>query len=1152
MTIPYLLHTPLPSANDTRILWQNLPGDSLALALAEAAQQCQRLLVVITADHLLAHQLHASLQFFLASAPDIPLLHFPDWETLPYDCFSPHQDIISQRLACLARLPQQQRGILLIGINTLMQRLAPRQHIAAHSLHLTCGQTLAVEPFRQQLQTTGYRCVQQVLEHGEFALRGSILDIYPMGSTLPYRIDWCDDEIDSIRTFDPDNQRSIDTIADIALLPAQEFPLNDAGISLFRQQWRATFDGNPSQCPIYQQVSQGHKIPGIEYYLPLFFPHTSTLLDYLPADSILVRTDQINHAAEQFWQHIQHRHEQLRHDYQRPLLPPMQLFIPTQDIFAGMQPWQQIHYTAETKVDGKSPAFPCAPIPTVQSNNKQEQPFAALQQFIAQYPGRLLFCSESTGRREALLELLQTIPLAVKPCASWQAFLTEETAIGITVADIQHGFRITDYPLNVIAENQLFAQYTRPQRQHKNTLHDPQAIVRDLLELHIGAPVVHLEHGIGRYLGLQNLTIGDHSAEFIALAYANDDKVYVPVTSLHLISRYSGADAGHVTLHQLGNKQWGIAKRKAAEKIRDVAAELLALYAKRAAKPGVAFPPLDAAYHRFAHGFSFTETPDQARAISAVLTDMHSTKTMDRLVCGDVGFGKTEVAMRAAFVAAYAGKQVAIFVPTTLLAQQHYETFSDRFADWPIKVEMLSRFRSSKQQQLIQQQLAQGLIDIIIGTHSLLSKSLHFKALGLLIVDEEHRFGVNHKERIRTLCENIDTLTLTATPIPRTLHMAISGIRDLSIIATPPEKRLAIKTFVQVRNHATIREAILREIMRGGQVYFLHNAVTSIPRIASELQQLMPEIRLAVAHGQMPERELERIMHDFYHQRFNVLLCTTIIESGIDVPNANTIIVDQAEHFGLAQLHQIRGRVGRSHHQAYAYLFTNHDKTLTPDAQKRLEALAAQEDLGTGFTLATQDLEIRGAGELLGEQQSGHMHAIGFSLYMELLQRAIDALNAGEQPDLDAPLISDAEINLQIPAFIPDTYVNDIATRLTLYKRIANAQDSEQLAALKVEFIDRFGLLPEMTQHLFAITALKLQAKPLNIRKIDANSHGGRIEFHAKPNVDPLTIINLIQQQPQHYKLDGPDKLRFFFATSEPQQRIKTIAAILQVLTLGL
>ena len=1142
-----LLEPILPKSHDTRIVWQNLPGDSIALAIAEAAKQHQAPIIVVTTDSLATSQLADHLDFFLGQEKTVPILQFPDWETLPYDNFSAHQDIVSQRLLCLSRLPSLKQGILLVEINNLMHRITPKQHMDAYSLALACGETIDIDSFRLRLDNCGYRCVEQVMEHGEFAVRGSILDIYPMGSTLPYRIDLFDDEIDSIRSFDPDNQLSIENIKQVELLPAKEYPLNEEGICCFRQQWREQFSGNPSQCPVYQDVSDGHSAAGIEYYLPLFFQQTATLFDYLPENSILIRDENVPQATEKFWQQILQRYEQLRHDTQRPILSPPQIFVPTQEIFAAMNQLKQIHVSA--KIEQKHHMFACLDLPALQIDNKKEQPFLPLQQFMQQQK-RVLFCTESAGRREALLELLQGIPLQPKLYANWADFIHDDAPVGIIIAWLSQGFQLSQHEIGIITEDQLFAQHSTQKRQRKTRQHDPQAMIRDLMELSVGTPIVHLDYGIGRYLGLQNLSINDEDAEFICLSYANDNKVYVPVTSLHLISRYSGAELEHVPLHQLGSKQWDKSKRKAVEKINDIAAELLDIYARRAAKPGYAFASADEQYHRFANAFPFTETIDQQQSISAVIEDMTSEKCMDRLVCGDVGFGKTEVAMRAAFLAAYAGKQVAIFVPTTLLAQQHYETLSDRFADWPIKIALLSRFQTTKQQKEIIQQLKSAHIDIVVGTHKLLNTDIQFKQLGLLIIDEEHRFGVRHKEKIRALRSDIDTLTLTATPIPRTLNMAFSGMRDLSIIATPPEKRLAIKTFVRERQHATIREAILRENMRGGQVYYLHNAVESIDRTAEELQELLPEIRVGIAHGQMPERQLERIMHEFYHQRFNVLVCTTIIESGIDIPTANTIIIDRADCFGLAQLHQIRGRVGRSHHQAYAYLFTPPERSITRDAKKRLEALTSMENLGAGFTLATHDLEIRGAGELLGEQQSGHIQAIGFTLYTELLKRAVSALKSGKQPDLESPLALGAEIDLQIPALIPDDYVGDVHTRLTLYKRVANALEQKALDELKVEFIDRFGLLPDSTKNLFAVTSLKLQGKPLGIRKIEANGKGGRIEFHPNPNIDPMLIIKLIQEKPDHYRLDGKDKLRFFFATDDAQQRLKTVKNILNMLNL--
>lgn len=1137
----HISHDTLPETLRDKHTWTGLRGSSLALAIGQTARYHTSSLVIITPDLLTTHRLEQELQFF---APDIPLFVLPDWETLPYDNFSPHQDILSQRLLTLYRLPALQQGIILVPIATAMQRLAPRQYIESNTFILKTHDTLDINKTRLRLESAGYRYVSQVIEHGEFTIRGAILDLFPMGSTLPYRIDLLDEEVDSIRHFDPDTQRSTTVVEEIHLLPAREFPMSDAAISHFRQQWRDVFSGNPTNCPVYQDITQGITPAGIEYFLPLFFEHTETLFDYLPADSLLIRIGDLAASAENFWKEVKERHEQRRHDITRPILTPNTLFLSVDEVFGQMKPYSQITIQNESgKIN-----FEIEALPDLSIEHKQHQPLSKLENYLRENKGRILFCAETPGRREALLDLLKTIHIQPHTYASWQEFLDNNDPISITIAPLDTGFSLTDPNITLIAESQLFGQQVLQYRRRKSQTTQTDAVVRNLAELHLHSPIVHIDHGIGRYLGLQTLQLGDMPAEYLTLEYAGGDKLYVPVSSLHLISRYSGGNPDLAPLHRLGTEQWQKAKRKAAEQVRDTAAELLDIYARRAARPGHSFDYPEAEYQTFASAFPFEETPDQQQAIMRVIEDMKSSKSMDRLICGDVGFGKTEVAMRAAFIAVQAGKQVAILVPTTLLAQQHYQNFSDRFADWPVHVDVISRFRSHEEQQTILKKLEAGKVDILIGTHKLLQKDIKFTRLGLLIIDEEHRFGVQQKERLKALRSEVDILTMTATPIPRTLNMAMSGMRDLSIIATPPARRLSIKTFVCEKNNAQIREAILREVLRGGQVYFLHNAVETIEKVAHDLSELVPEARIAIAHGQMRERELERVMVDFYHQRFNILLCTTIIETGIDVPSANTIIIDKADRFGLAQLHQLRGRVGRSHHQAYAYLLTAPEKTLTADAKKRLDAIISLEDLGAGFTLATHDLEIRGAGELLGEEQSGNMQAIGFSLYMELLERAVKALQSGKQPDTDLSLHNGAEIDLQIPALIPESYVHDVHSRLILYKRIANAPDQEALKEIQIEMIDRFGLLPQPTQQLFQITELKLKVQPIGIRKIDASNKGGRIEFEPHPNIDPLRLIQLIQKESHQYKLDPSQRLLFSWNCNTPPEKLAGIEQILNKL----
>lgn len=1125
--MPDLLQPPLPAKQHNYIRWDGLYGDALALAISSAAQDYAGISMVITQDIVTAQKLQENLHFF---QPKLTVYEFPDWETLPYDNFSPHQDIISQRLSTLYHLSQLKHGVLIVPINTAMQRLTPTDYVSAHSLIIKPGDKLDLQQLRLRLDQAGYRAVSQVLEHGEFAVRGSLFDIFPMGTEQPLRVDLLGDEVDSIRTFDPESQRSLNVVANIHLLPAREFPLTETHITLFRQQWREKFSGNPANCPVYQDVSQGLSSPGIEYYLPLFFPQLHTLFDYLPESSLIINVGNLVDTAETFWQDATERYEQRSHDITRPILAPTALYLRPAELLALCKNFKQIKCQTETDPANNLEAihFATLPVPNAIIDHKAADPLYQLKQLLQTQEQRILLCAESAGRREALLDLLKAQQLAPVLTNHWQDFLQHDAKLQLTIAPLEQGLNTTAPAVTVLTENQLFGQQRIQQRRRKKAReYDTDAIVRNLAELQIGTAVVHIEHGVGRYLGLQLLTINQIPGEYLTLEYAGGDKLYVPVSALHLISRYSGAELEHAPLHRLGSDQWQKAKRKASEKIYDVAAELLAIHAQRAARQGFMYEHPRTAYEAFAASFAYEVTSDQATAISAVINDMTQGKAMDRLVCGDVGFGKTEVAMRAAFIAVQNSKQVAVLVPTTLLAQQHYENFKDRFADWPVRVEVLSRFRSNKEQQTIIEQLKTGKIDILIGTHKLIQSAVQFKQLGLIIIDEEHRFGVRQKERLKSLRAEVDILTLTATPIPRTLNMSLAGMRDLSIIATPPARRLAIKTFVREYQKPLIREAILREIMRGGQVFYLYNVVESIERAATELATLVPEARVSIAHGQMHERDLERIMADFYHHRSNVLVCSTIIETGIDIPAANTIIIDRADKFGLAQLHQLRGRVGRSHHQAYAYLLIPSEKTLTSDAKKRLDAIEQLEDLGVGFTLATHDLEIRGAGELLGEEQSGSMQAIGFSLYMELLERAVNSLKKGEAINLETDIHNIIEIKLPIPALLPDDYVPDVHTRLILYKRLASAQQLIELDEIQVELIDRFGLLPDATKNLVKMSALKITAQILGIIKIDAGFKGGRIEFSAKPNIDPIKIIKLIQTASGQYKLDGPHRLKF-------------------------
>jgi len=1146
-----LTSTLLPQPTPAKQIWGQLYGSSLALALAEYCQQTNGVKVLIAQDNLSASQLQNELQFFLnPEGTPQELLFFPDWETLPYDQFSPHQDIISERLYTLSRLQQVTDAIVITSASTLMHRICPPEFLHQYALMLKEGQKLDLTVFRNQLQQAGYNCVNKVLEHGEYALRGSIIDVYPMGSGLPFRIELFDDEIESLRQFDTETQRTIEKISEINILPAREFPLNEQSQLLFRRVFRELFAGNPSQCPIYEAITDGQFPAGIEYYLPLFFEKTVSFFDYLPADAKIGLIEDIQLNADQFWLELNERYEQRRYDVSRPLLAPTACFLNPNELLAKANTYEQVrvfHKPSEKK--GIVVNFNIAKAPALPIDRKTQEPLSLLREYCKDTTRRYLIVVESAGRREVLLDLLKPSSLPTKVQNSWHSFIQDTTTVNITTGPLIYGAELLDQHIAIIVESQLFGEQITPQRRSTQKIVDPDLIIRDMAELRLGAPVVHLQFGVGRYQGLQYISTGGSSSEFLVLSYAGEDKIYVPVHALHLISRYTGVDSEHAPLHRLGSDQWQKEKKKAAEKIHDVAIELLDLYAKREAQPGHQYDFNQSEYVKFASGFPFTETSDQLQAIDQIISDMKSSKPMDRLICGDVGFGKTEVAMRAAFVAVQNGKQVCVLVPTTLLAGQHAESFRDRFADFPINIELLSRFRTSKESESVLAGLKSGQVDIVIGTHKLFQNSTSFKNLGLLIIDEEHRFGVKQKEHMKAIRTHVDILSMTATPIPRTLNMAMAGIRDISLIATPPAKRLAIKTFWQEKKDINVREAMLREILRGGQVFFLHNNVQTIDRVCQDLQTLVPEAKIRSAHGQLRERELERIMSDFYHHRFNVLVCTTIIETGIDIPTANTIIIDRADKFGLAQLHQLRGRVGRSHHQAYAYLLTPDEKLLTTDAVKRLEAIVSLEDLGAGFTLATHDLEIRGAGELLGEDQSGNMHAIGFNLFMEMLDRAVSDLKSGKTPELSAPMHQGPEIDLKISAIIPEDYIGDIHNRLIMYKRIANAKSTEQMHSLQIEMIDRFGLLPQPVKNLLLITELKLKAQSLGVHKISAGALQGKIEFTEKPSINAGALINLIQVHATRYQMEGPQKLRFGLDGTSAEERIFEITALLAKLS---
>ncbi|ODL97896.1 transcription-repair coupling factor [Acinetobacter pittii] len=1121
----------------------SLLGSSAALLFKEIAVQHSSLLVVVARNNQHVAQLESELEFY-GIKPTI----FPDWEILPYDRLSPHQDIVSERLAILSNMPQ--KGVLLISASTLAQRVAPYSWVLGEHFDIRVGQKFDLEQQKLRLVQAGYHLVDTVYDHGEFAVRGSIMDIFASGQDAPIRIDLFDDEIDTLKFFDPETQRTTTTLKSFTVLPAKEFPLKEAR-SIFRDRYSELFPtANPKKNPIYQDVLDGIASPGIEFYLPLFFDKThmqsqSTLTTYFPKNCIVITNNDIDIDLTSFWKEVFRRYEDRRHNADQPILPPDELFIAPNNLLSALNQFPRMLVSAEA-VEEKAGALnlKVEQPPKLPVDPKKEKPFAVVKKYIDEANHPVLLVAESAGRRESLRDGLRASLGDIPSVDSFEQFQKSQFAIAITNAPLDCGLLLTDQ-LSVISENQLYEHRVVQRRRKRQQEVSEEFLIRSLTELSIGAPVVHIDHGVGRYAGLITLAIEGQDYEFLQLDYAEEAKVYVPVTNLHLISRYSGGDPDLAPLHKIGTDAWSKAKRKALEQIHDVAAELLHIQARRQSKPGFGFEVDQSLYMQFASGFAYEETLDQANAIEATLYDMQQAKPMDRLVCGDVGFGKTEVAMRAAFIAVQNGKQVAVLVPTTLLAQQHYESFKDRFADWPVRIEVLSRFGSNKTHTKNIEDLAEGKVDIVVGTHKLLQENVQFKDLGLMVVDEEHRFGVRDKERIKALRADVDMLTLTATPIPRTLNMAFSGMRDLSIIATPPARRLAVKTFVQEHTEASIKEAILRELLRGGQVYFLHNEVDTIERAAENIRVLVPEARVAVAHGQMRERELEQVMQQFYHKEYNVLVCSTIIETGIDVPNANTILIERADKLGLAQLHQLRGRVGRSHHQAYAYLLVPSIKHLKGDAEKRLDAIQRASTLGAGFMLATEDLEIRGAGELLGEQQSGSMQAIGYSLYMEMLEKATKAIQQGKTPNFDAPLSLTAEINLHIPALIPDEYLGDVHQRLLFYKRISNTDTQEKLDNIRMELIDRFGVPPQSVKHLFSVHQIRLKAEQLGITKIDINTQGGNIEFSPDTPVQAISIIQLMQKHPTYYRMEGGQRLKVMVQLEEQEKRIQFINDLL-------
>jgi transcription-repair coupling factor (superfamily II helicase) len=1126
----------------SRTRYTRLPGSADALAIARLAQSGGAL-AVVTATALDAQRLVDEIAWF---APQLRTCLLPDWETLPYDQFSPHQDLVSERLATLYRIQCGDFDVAVVPAPTALVRLCPPAYIAGHTFSLQVKARLDLDKLKQQLATAGYQQVTQVVAPGEACFRGGLIDLYPMGSALPFRLDLDDDVLDSIKTFDVDTQRTLYSVNEIRMLPAREFPLDEAGRARFRSRWRELFEGDPSKKRLYRDVSSGIPAAGIEYYLPLFFESAATLFDYLPEGCSVALHHDVSGAVQDYWRDAVSRYKLLGGDADRPLLAPPQLFVPAEEFYLRLRAHPRIDFPAnEEEEDG---VLLAQGLPPVAVDRRASNPLAALKRFLDTDALRVMVVAESAGRRETMANYFAEYGLKPSPCPSFGDFISSLESFCLGVAPLAQGFVVPAEGWAIVTEAELYAGVVR-RRARAEKRSSVEGMLRDLSELKVGDPVVHEQHGIGRYLGLQKMSFEEGESEFLILEYKDGDKLYVPVSQLGVIGRYSGAQPEEAPLHKLGSGEWDKAKARAAKQVRDTAAELLALYARRAARHGHAFGIRQHDLEAFAEGFGFEETPDQAGAIEAVIADMAAGKPMDRLVCGDVGFGKTEVALRAAFVAIADGKQVIVLCPTTLLAEQHLQTFSDRFAEWPVRIAELSRFRSSKESSAIIQQLESGEMDIVIGTHKLLSKDVKLKRLGLVIIDEEHRFGVRQKEALKKLRSEVDVLTLTATPIPRTLAMSLEGIRDFSVIATAPEKRLAIKTFVAPWSEGLIREAVMRELKRGGQVYFLHNEVESIERMAEKLRRLLPEARLAIAHGQMRERELERVMRDFTAQRSNLLLCSTIIETGIDIPTANTIVIHRADKFGLAQLHQLRGRVGRSHHQAYAYLLTPPHDALGAQAKKRLEAIQMMEELGSGFYLAMHDLEIRGAGEVLGEQQSGEIQEIGFSLYARMLERAVRKLKAGKAPELEDSVDISTEVNLHVPALLPASYCSDVHERLSLYKRLADAQNREQLDAMREELVDRFGELPEPARALIECHQVRVAAQPLGVARIDATHEAVQLQFIKNPPLDGAKVIEFIRRRGRQARLAGPERLRIDAKLPAWPERAQAVKEILHQLS---
>ncbi|WP_040501975.1 transcription-repair coupling factor [Herbaspirillum sp. YR522] len=1150
--MPFDLKKSLPKPG-VRFVPPAVHGSADACLLAQAALELKaqgRMLAVVVAGATDAQRLLAEIPWFAPSADAVAdpaaklRVHLlPDWETLPYDAFSPHQDLVSERLATLYEVQSGQCDLLIVPATTALLRMAPPQFLAAYTFFFKQGEKLDEARLKSQLTLAGYSHVGQVMSPGEYSVRGGLIDIFPMGSVLPYRLDLFGDTVETIRTFDADTQRSLYPVPQVRMLPGREFPMDEAARLAFRNRWREMFEGDPSRTAIYKDIGSGIASAGIEYYLPLFFEQTATLFEYLPHDAMFATVGDVEQSIKRFWSDTRSRWQFLRADRERPVLEPKAIYLDDEDFFTLLKPYARWAIKSD---DG--PSALSAPLPEIAVNRRLEDPLANLRAFLSKTDNRVLICADSNGRRETLQQYFAEYDLHPALCDDHFGFVASSEPLMLGVAPLQSGFQLPGLGLAFVTETELYAgSGRRAGRRKQQATTEVEFMVRDLSELKVGDPVVHSNHGIGRYMGLISMDLGEGETEFLHLEYAKETKLYVPVSQLHVISRYSGASPEDAPLHSLGSGQWEKAKRKAAQQVRDTAAELLNLYARRTLRQGHAFQYSAHDYEAFADSFGFEETADQAAAINAVIKDMTSGQPMDRLICGDVGFGKTEVALRAAFVAVMGGKQVAILAPTTLLAEQHAQTFADRFANWPVRIAELSRFRTGKEVTQAIKGLADGTIDIVIGTHKLLSGDVKFQRLGLVIIDEEHRFGVRQKEALKALRAEVDVLTLTATPIPRTLGMALEGLREFSVIATAPQKRLAIKTFVRGETESTIREACLRELKRGGQVYFLHNEVETIANRRAMLEALLPEARIGVAHGQMHERDLEKVMRDFVAQRFNILLCTTIIETGIDVPTANTIIMHRADKFGLAQLHQLRGRVGRSHHQAYAYLLVQDVQGLSKQAQRRLEAIQQMEELGSGFYLAMHDLEIRGAGEVLGDNQSGEIHEIGFQMYSDMLNEAVRALKDGREPDLAAPLSSTTEINLHVPALLPNDYCGDVNERLSLYKRFANCAAQDAIDALQEELIDRFGKLPEPARALVETHRLRIAAKPLGIVKIDAHAEAALMQFMPNPPIDAMRIIELVQKNRQ-VKLNGQDKLRITAAMVDLNARVQQVKTIMKAL----